>query len=296
MTPQAALVELLHRLGARYGAAVYIISDELIGWAAETVAAMKSGRLLVKARAASGIVCPGCEQRCPMPVEVHPAEDSRTARTFIVCNKPEDSGRIAVELGTLEQWQINGGTLAGAVARLLGLNKQSPKADTTGKHWTLGLLTGKELKAEATLAVNEGVALSVAGHSLPVADIITFDGDGLTADKVELLRLVDTPAGAPRNEPSTARREARKLDTHALYKNWRKAYRALKQQRRNMSDVWCSQQIAKQDSAAGRSANTIQKRMKQPINIVPAIRRMLEAAHEVKRRALSARCVPHHFG
>ena len=76
-------------------------------------------------------------------------------------------------------------------------------------------------------------------------------------------RLVDSASTADgRYTPTTARRETRKLDTQAMYKNWRKAYRALRKSRPNMSDVWYSQQIAKQDIADGRDADTIRKHLK----------------------------------
>ncbi len=48
-----------------------------------------------------------------------------------------------------------------------------------------------------------------------------------------------------------------------MYEAWRKAYRDLKKQRRNMSDVWYSRQIAKMNIANGRSAETIRKHMKK---------------------------------
>ena len=69
--------------------------------------------------------------------------------------------------------------------------------------------------------------------------------------------------GDSRYTPNNARREARKLDTKALHESWRKEYRALKQRRPEMSDVWYSQQIAKMDIAKGRSAETIRKHMKR---------------------------------
>jgi hypothetical protein len=56
----------------------------------------------------------------------------------------------------------------------------------------------------------------------------------------------------------------RKLDTQARHERWRKAYSELKkEQRRQMSDVWYSQQIAKTQIADGRSADTIRKHMKR---------------------------------
>jgi hypothetical protein len=48
-----------------------------------------------------------------------------------------------------------------------------------------------------------------------------------------------------------------------MYEVWRKEYRALKKQRRNMSDVWYARQTAKQEIAAGRNAETIRKHMKK---------------------------------
>jgi len=65
-----------------------------------------------------------------------------------------------------------------------------------------------------------------------------------------------------RYTPTTARREARKLDTQAMYESWRKEYRALKKSRPKMSDVWYSRQIAKLEIAEGRDADTIRKHMK----------------------------------
>ena len=76
-------------------------------------------------------------------------------------------------------------------------------------------------------------------------------------------QLVDAATTADnRYTPSNAKREARKLDTQAMYERWRKEYRALKKSRPNMSDVWYSQQIAKMPIAMGRNAGTIKKNMK----------------------------------
>ena len=75
--------------------------------------------------------------------------------------------------------------------------------------------------------------------------------------------LVDAATTAdPRYTPSTTRREAHTLDTQARYARWQKAYRALKQRRPRMSNVWYARQIAKQAVAAGCHADTIRKHMK----------------------------------
>jgi len=59
---------------------------------------------------------------------------------------------------------------------------------------------------------------------------------------------------------SIARRESRKLEQ---YQAWQKAYLELKRHRPSMSDVWYSKQIAKDDIADGRAAETIRKHMKK---------------------------------
>ena len=51
------------------------------------------------------------------------------------------------------------------------------------------------------------------------------------------------------------------LDTQARYVRWQTAYRALKQRRPQMSDVWYARQIAKQTVAAGCQADTIRRHM-----------------------------------
>ena len=74
--------------------------------------------------------------------------------------------------------------------------------------------------------------------------------------------LVDAATTAdPHYTPSTTRREAHTRDTQARYARWQKAYRALKQRRPHMSDVWYARQIAKQEIAAGCHASTIRKHM-----------------------------------
>ncbi len=68
MTPKAALIELLGRVGARLGESITVSTEELSQWPTEAVAALKSQGLLLKARPAKSVVCPGCEQECSMPV------------------------------------------------------------------------------------------------------------------------------------------------------------------------------------------------------------------------------------
>jgi hypothetical protein len=120
MTPTAALVELLARVGASQDAAALLNHHELNQWPETAVAAMKTQRLLVKAQPASSAICPGCERDCVMPVQtrIHP---SRGAVAFIDCDKRSDVSRVPVPIERLEQWLCTVDAVCGFVAAALGL-------------------------------------------------------------------------------------------------------------------------------------------------------------------------------
>jgi hypothetical protein len=209
MTPQAALTELLDCLDAQEGAAVHISNSVLQSWPAEAVATMKFARLLVNARPASSIVCPGCERVCAMQVDVFPADGSRPPGASIFCDKPEEMGQLPLKLHSLERWKVTDELLAGALSRMLGFTTP-PRLDETGMRWTLGVLKDSGRRADVTLAVNEGVVFLVAAHKIPVAEVVDLNVNGITLDRVELLKLADKPAkppGALAYQPSTAGRK-----------------------------------------------------------------------------------------
>ena len=106
------------------------------------------------------------------------------------------------------------------------------------------------------------MTLVVADTAVALADLVDFEHGAYVLDTAAIRHLVDAATTAdPRYTPSTTRREAHTLDTQARYGRWQTAYRALKQQRPRMSDVWYARQIAKQAVAAGRDASTIRRHM-----------------------------------
>lgn len=98
MKPVDALIELLDRVGANHGAAVLVNDDELRQWPSEAVNAMKSQKLVTKARPAASAICPGCEHECVMPVHTAPAA-ARSAVSFIVRDKRSEINRVTVSAG-----------------------------------------------------------------------------------------------------------------------------------------------------------------------------------------------------
>ncbi len=112
------------------------------------------------------------------------------------------------------------------------------------------------------LRTHGDVALVVADTAVALADLIDFDRGAYVLDTAAIRHLVDAATAAdPRYTPSTTRREARTLYSQARYARWQQAYRALKQRRPQMSDLWYAGQIAKQAVAAGCHASTIRKHM-----------------------------------
>jgi hypothetical protein len=261
MKPQALLIELLARVGATEGT-VFVSDEELSRWPNAAVAALKSQKLLAKARPASSVVCPGCEQACVMPVHMVPS-GSRAPASFIVCDKRSDINRVRVTTERLTQWRCDAEAVCEFIVKSLGLRRSDQWSANTAV-WNIGIARGDKRSQMICLQV-DGVLSLVAGSSaVPLAELIGFRDGGYSIDAAMIRQLVDSATTAdPRYTPSNARREARKLNTQAKYEGWRKAYRALKKQRWNMSDVWYSRQIAKMEIAANRDAETIRKHMKK---------------------------------
>jgi hypothetical protein len=260
MTPQAALIELLARVGARHGAAVAVSTEELNQWPAAAVAALKSQSLLLKARPAQSVVCPGCEQECSMPVHTVPRANA-PATSFVVCDKRSDINRVTIPPARLAQWRCDAQMICNFVAASLGLTQTTVQPSEAGL-LPVGMARGSKRSQMLCLRVQGHTMLVVGDAAVSLADVIGFEDGGYTVDAASIRQMVDaTTTADTRHTPSTVRREVGKHETQAMYERWRKAYRALKRKHPGKSDVWYSQQIAKTHNPLGRDATTIKKHM-----------------------------------
>jgi hypothetical protein len=261
MTPETALIELLGRVGARLGESVTVSMEELSQWPTETVAAMKAQGLLLKARPAKSVVCPGCEQDCSMTVQTLTRANA-PASSFVVCDKRDDINRVPIPGALLALWRCNAQAVCGFVAASLSFQQTTVQPSDVGL-LPIGMARGNERTQMLCLRVHGHVALVVGADATPLADVIGFKNGRFTLDHAVIQQMVDAATTAdPRHTPSTAKREARKIDTQAMYATWHKAYRALLKKSPGKSDVWYSQQIAKADKVHDRAPNTIKKHMK----------------------------------
>jgi hypothetical protein len=261
MTPQAALIELLARVGAGNGAAVFLSAEELSQWPATAVAAMKSQKWLAKARPATSVVCPGCERACVMPVHTLPRA-SGPATSFIVCDKRSDINRVRVAAAKLTQWRCDAEAVCSFIAASLGL-RRSDQRRVDSSVLNIGVASGDERRQMLCLKVDGDLTVVVGKNAVPMADLINFRDGAYSLDRNMIRQLVDAAiAPDPRYTPSNARREVGKLETQAMYAAWQKAYRSLKKRRPQLSDMGYARQIGKLDIAEGRNADTIRKHMK----------------------------------
>jgi hypothetical protein len=262
MTAIDAVLELLERVGAFQDNTVLVNDEEILQWPSAAVKAMKAQRLIVKARPASSVICPGCESNCVMPVHTLPATRSKPS-FFIVCEKRGDINRVPVFTERLIQWQCSIDLISRFVASCLDLRISGRKTDCEDR-WEIGIVRGDKHSQMLCLEVSAMLCLVVGSSRVPLAELIEFHKGAYTIDAEPIRQLADsTTTSDARYTPSNVRREARKLDTLAMYESWRKEYRTWRKKRPGMSDVWYSQQIVKTDVARGRDAETIRKRMKQ---------------------------------
>jgi len=262
MIPIDALQELFKRVAACRGDPVLVDAEELDQWPSVAVKAMKSQRILLKTHPASNVICRGCEDECVMPVDTLPKTEGGPV-SFVICDKRNDINRVPIPIERLIQWQCSAEQICSFIATSIGLRHTGRQTVFDGL-WEIGMAIGDKRSQMLCLDANGTLALVAGSCRMPLAELIKFHAGEYTIDNVMVRRLVDASTTADRRyTPSNARREARKLDTQAMYESWQKEYRNLKKKRPNMSDVWYSKQIAKMDIAKDRDAETIRKKMKK---------------------------------
>lgn len=200
------LSAIFDRLAAAAGEVALFSERELAEWPAAALARLKAEALLVKGPPADAVACPGCEEDCIMPVETD-ATPSGALRAFVVCDKRDDVARVVIARDLLEQWTCSPERVADVLARLLGIRR--PGNDSTARRWDVGVLKGAKGSAHVVFGIENELRLTIAGHSLPVADVLELGDKGLTIERRALLRCVDNPVAAAGDQESAEQRRER---------------------------------------------------------------------------------------
>lgn len=262
MTPLEVLIELVDRLGAAGGGTVVISEAELRRWPGEAVQALKTQRIIVKAKAADSAVCPGCEEECVMSVHTLPRPTGSPV-SFVVCDRRSDTNQVEIASDHLLQWRGTIERLCHLVSNQLGLRQRGKKTTETNL-WELGMVAGKKRMQMLCLRAGDPPSLVAGGQEMPLIETVRFNNGVYGLDLALIHMLVDSAATADaRYTPSVIRRENRKLDTQAMYAAWNKEYQRLTKENPDRPDSWIATKIAKMEIAQSRDADTIRKRMKQ---------------------------------
>jgi hypothetical protein len=263
MTYNDVLLVLLAHLRAE-NKAIIISWDTAQQWPEGALNTLLHLGFLILAPAAQSIECNGCDKHCFMDVIALPHDDPALTRAFIVCEDAEmqsQMGRVKVPLARLQQWQGGVKQLAKVIADLLGLKD---KITFSAKQAVikLGMLKAEKGRRWVTLNSSD-LSLEINQHTVPVDEVLYFENQQLVIDqnKIDDLLNRESLSKGKKYTPSTTKREASKLETQAMYQDWKDEYLRLIGQHPNKTDRWYAAKISKMDIAKGRDAETIRKHM-----------------------------------
>ena len=117
-----------------------------------------------------------------MPVDIAPAINARPSRAFIVCDKRDDIGRVAVDVSRLRQWTFSFSLIAGAVAKAMQTDRE-PSEEEAADAWRLGnAVVGRK---------RIGVALARSVHTRPsdagLTVVLGQMSSGMSSDRTTAL-------------------------------------------------------------------------------------------------------------
>lgn len=217
MTPAGALADFLKRLGANSGVPISLSAAQLQAWPQAFVETLKQERLLNAAAAFLTVVCPGCEERCAMEVQVRTTQRGEV-EPFVICDKRNDIGRVPVDARELEAWQASGYALAQWLAQRLDLHPSFGSTDSGGR-WELGLFRGRRNGRHLRLEGKEGLRVVLGGHNVPLVELLQIGPNGLELDRARLMQCADEPLAGSDDRESTQVRNARILQRIAELKS-----------------------------------------------------------------------------
>jgi hypothetical protein len=263
MTFNDVLLALLAHLRAE-NKAITISWDTVQQWPEGVLNKFLRLGLLNPAPAAQSIECNGCDKHCFMEVVTLPHDDPALTRAFIVCDDAEmqsQMGRVKVPLVRLQQWQGSAKQLAKVIAELLGLTDKIAFSANQAVI-KLGMLKAEKGRRWVTLNGSD-LSLEINQHTVPVDEVLYFENQQLVIDQNKINDLLNSESlsKGKKYTPSITKREAGKLETQAMYQDWKDEYLRLNEQHPNKGHKWFAFEISKMDIAKGRDAETIRKNM-----------------------------------
>ena len=203
---------VVRQVSAQSQQAVFVSAEELSQWPAAAVAAMKSQKLLARARPAVSVVCPGCERECVMPVHTLPA-GPRGPASFIVCDKRDDINRVSVSADRLMQWRCDADAVCGFIAVSLGLRRTDQHPADAGL-LNIGMASGDKRSQMLNLRVDGELALVSANNAVPLAELVDYSDGEYSVDGNMIRQLVEF---RDHGKPSLYAEQCKARDAEAPY-------------------------------------------------------------------------------
>lgn len=188
MTLPEVLQELIERLGATGD--TLLAWEQVRAWPKNAIAIFQEAGWIEPREAASKVECPGCEESCFMSVHVRPARNQQSASAYVACDSRAEMGNVKIAMSRLRQWQITDVQVANWLAGAFGL-KGKPVRDPSSSAFTIGTLQGKNRLGTLQFDTANPISLRVAGHSVPLCEVVSFEQDHLRIDRAAVLGMVD---------------------------------------------------------------------------------------------------------
>lgn len=265
MTFNSVLASLLELLDSTSKPIMVVNWDSIQTWPGGVLEKLVEAGILIPAAKAQSLECLGCEHRCFMDVVTQTSKNKSLACAFIVCDEPDmqsQMGKIEISLERLQQWKCSAKQFAEVIAGLLDIEDKI-EYSLGQNNIRIGVLKGSKGRRWVSLNTNP-LSLEINRHIMSVEEVLFFEGEQLTLDKLRINGLVnsDPQSKGKKYNPSTDKRAASKLKTKAMHQDWKDAYLKLKKEHSGKSDTWCALKITKMDISQGKSSETIRKNMK----------------------------------
>jgi hypothetical protein len=190
--------------------------------------------------------------------ETHP--ETGNSRAFIVCDRRDDIGPVGLDPTDLQQWHLSRRQLADFLVNGLSLTPSAASPDATAID--LGWTSTKHGRRQVRLQFERVPHVSLDDHTILLDELLSWNGKALTVDHELFRSIADQRPQAVRPPRSTARREARKLDTRDRHLRWQTAYRHLKREHPQWSDEAIATVISESDPGPKRRPTTVRRYMK----------------------------------
>ncbi len=179
--------------------------DDTSPWPEETLEALEKSGTVKRGENAQSVTCDGCGEGCVEDVESC-CENDGTLAVYVVCRERSDIGRVRIAPERLRTWEVSFGGLARLLADAIG---SQPEELTPNRLWMLGSLEiggartdvllarglrwpdgnkiirearGRRRSHSAVLLVPTSSSLADSFEVVPLVDVLSLCGDGLSVD------------------------------------------------------------------------------------------------------------------